>query len=137
MRLAGQPGTNGKESTLRARILPQHARRDKPWKAFQPGKWYPAEFNDANGIMIRLSYGADRADWPREQVEIRSAGDEEWEVRSPSRVSLVIDGQTVEYPARLAECPEGHLRPIPSRFDAAVVELKCAECRRHYRLVAD
>jgi hypothetical protein len=47
-----------------------------------------------------------------------------------------MDGQMIEYPGRVAECPEGHVRSIPSRFDAPVVELRCADCRRGYRLVS-
>jgi hypothetical protein len=103
---------------------------------FRPGKWYPADYEDADRTKVRLEDGGVSATWDGAHVEIRSVGDDEWEVRAPSRMSLEIEGQTLEYPARLAECPEGHLRPIPSRFDARVVELQCGACRKGYRLVA-
>lgn len=121
---------------MKARVLPEYERRPNPWRRFRPGRWYAAEYVDGEGGPIRLRDGRHAAEWPREQVEVRRAGDEEWEVRSVSRLGMEREGQHLEYPARVAECPAGHVRAIPTRFDAAVVNLRCAECRRSYRLVA-
>jgi hypothetical protein len=109
-------------------------RRGDPWKRFRAARWYPAEWVDGEGGEVRLTDGSASAVWPREDVEIRAAADDAWDVRALSRLSENRDGQTLDYPARIAECPEGHVRTIPTRFDAAVVALKCAECRRAYRL---
>lgn len=86
--------------------------------------------------MIRLFDGARSADWRLRDVEIRAAPDDAWLVRAVSRMTGIVEGQAIEYPGRLAECPEGHERRIPSRFDATAVELRCAECRRSYRFEA-
>jgi hypothetical protein len=91
---------------------------------------------DGAAELVRLSDGSVTADWAKDDVEIRAVADDEWEVRASPRLSQSRDGQTIEYPARLAECPEGHMRQIPTRFDAAVVALKCVECKRAYRLTA-
>jgi hypothetical protein len=72
----------------------------------------------------------------REAVQIRAAADDEWEIGSVSRVALEREGQSLDYPSRTAECPEGHRRPIPTRFDSTVVELRCRVCDRAYRLTA-
>jgi hypothetical protein len=113
-----------------------HGRRGNPWKRFRAGRWYPAEYVDGVEDGIRLLDGSTAAVWPRQHVEIRGAPDDEWEVRSLSRTSDHRDGQAIEYPTRVAECPEGHMRAIPTRFDSAVVELRCADCRRTYRLAS-
>lgn len=73
------------------------------------------------------------------QREARSAppGDEagtEWRVLSASRQQENRDGQVLEYPGRMAECPHGHRRVIPTRFDRPEVELTCAQCQRRYTL---
>jgi hypothetical protein len=128
---------------VRARILTGREKRGSPWKRFKEGRWYAAEWVEGNGAdapdhgrAVRLTDGAVSAIWPAHDVEVRPAADDQWEVRSGTRTTRSRDGQTLEYPMRLAECPEGHVRAIPTRFDAAVVELKCAECRRAYRLVS-
>lgn len=83
-----------------------------------------------------LRDGRTTATWPRDEVEVRSVGDDEWEIRSNSRLDVPMEGQTLQVPGRIAECPEGHARTIPTRFDAEEVALTCAACRRPYRLVA-
>jgi hypothetical protein len=125
----------GKEAGLRARVRIEFVRRGRPWKAFRPERWYPADVEDGTGD-IRLRDGSTTAVWPRAEVEIRGAADDEWEIRSASRMALDREGQTLEYPGRVAECPEGHARTIPSRFDRPEVSLTCPACRRQYRLVA-
>jgi hypothetical protein len=55
-----------------------------------------------------------------------------WSVQAISRVRDARDGQTVEYPARLAVCPRGHVRSLPTRFDRPVTELRCESCGRSY-----
>lgn len=76
------------------------------------------------------------AAWPVEEVEIRGAADDEWAIRAPARMDVALEGQMMQIPGRVAECPEGHARSIPSRFDADVVTLKCVACGRAYRLVS-
>ncbi len=121
---------------MRARVVEGQSRRGDPWKRFREGRWYAAEWVDGRGGDVRLLDGNAATVWARDDVEIRLAEDDEWEVRAVSRMASSVDGQTIEYPARLAECPEGHVRTIPSRFDAFVVELRCVDCRREYRLVS-
>ena len=76
--------------------------------------------------------------WWRRRAAARAAAPEgergEWRVLSGARQLEVLDGQTVEYPGRTAECPRGHRRVIPTRFDEPVVELTCAACGRRYPL---
>ena len=124
------------EDTLRARVLEDFTRRRRPWKGFRADRWYPAEWENGEGSSVVLRDGRSRAVWPREEVEIRGVPDDEWEIRSNSRLDVPIEGQTLDVPGRIAECPEGHARQIPTRFDADEVVLRCASCRRAYRLVA-
>ena len=126
--------TDASGGRLKARLLEGRARRGSPWKRFRPGRWYAAEFIDGGAGGVRLIDSGASAQWSLEDVEIREAADDEWEVRAISRLSQSRDGQTIEYPARLAECPEGHLRQIPTRFDSAIVILRCAQCGRGYRI---
>lgn len=119
---------------MRARVVAGRGRRGEPWKRFRPGRWYPAEWVASLGGDIRLVDRDIAAAWPSHQVEVRNAADDEWELRATSRMSQSVEGQTIEYPARVAECPEGHMRAIPTRFDSHAVELRCADCRRPYRL---
>jgi hypothetical protein len=56
----------------------------------------------------------------------------EWRVQAVSRMRDARDGQTVEYPARLAVCPRGHVRSLPTRFDKPVEKLRCADCDTSY-----
>jgi hypothetical protein len=119
-------------SALKARLRGDHARGG--WfQKFKPGRWYTAE---EDGEHIRLLDGRRSAGFPRDEVEIRSVADDEWEVREAARVALEREGQSLDYPSRTAECPVGHRRPIPTRFDRPVVELRCRECDRVYRLNA-
>lgn len=125
-----------REDVLRARISIEHARRGKPWKAFKPERWYPAEWEDESRSAVVLRDGRAAASWPADQVEIRTAADDEWEIRAPARMDVALEGQMVQIPGRVAECPEGHARSIPTRFDAEVVMLKCPGCGRAYRLAS-
>jgi hypothetical protein len=52
-------------------------------------------------------------------------------------MDIALEGQSFQIPGRLAECPQGHARTIPTRFDAAVVTLTCRQCGRAYQLVAN
>jgi hypothetical protein len=122
----GLPGRFG----LKAKIRGDHARGG--WfRKFKPGRWYDAE---EDGDRIRLMDGRRSESFSREEVEIRAVGDDEWEIRAAARVALEREGQSLDYPSRTAECPAGHRRPIPTRFDRSVVELRCRECDRAYRL---
>ena len=56
----------------------------------------------------------------------------EWKVQAVSRIRDARDGQTVEYPARLAVCPIGHVRSLPTRFSQPVTSLRCEGCDRSY-----
>lgn len=122
------------EDRLRARISADHARRQKPWKAFRPETWYDAEFEDAEHTRVVLRNGRSSASWPAGEVQIRPVADDEWEIRTALRMDVAMEGQTLQIPGRIAECPEGHARQIPTRFDANAVVLKCAPCGRSYRL---
>jgi hypothetical protein len=55
-----------------------------------------------------------------------------WRVQPVARIQDARDGQTVEYPARLAICPRGHTRSLPTRFDRPVTALRCEACGRSY-----
>lgn len=57
---------------------------------------------------------------------------EQWLVAAQSRLRQEIGGEAVEYPGRLATCPRGHVRVLPSRFSRSEFELRCHECRRSY-----
>ena len=105
-----------------------------PWRRFAPGRWYPAERDPADPGIVHLRDGNKIAAWPAEAVEIRAVPDDAWQLQSAARLTGILDGQAIEYPARLAECPEGHTRQIPTRFQQDTVDLRCAECRRAYRL---
>ena len=58
---------------------------------------------------------------------------EEWKVAAVSRQRQELAGESLDYPGRLALCPRGHARLIPTRFSRAEFELHCAQCRRSYR----
>lgn len=55
-----------------------------------------------------------------------------WRAQPIARIQDARDGQTVEYPARLAVCPRGHTRSLPTRFDRPVTSLRCNDCARSY-----
>ena len=57
---------------------------------------------------------------------------EEWLIAAQSRLRQEVGGESVEYPGRLATCPRGHVRVLPTRFSKAEFELRCHECRRDY-----
>jgi hypothetical protein len=117
--------------SLRARI-PGDRSSGGFWRRFKPDRWYPAELQ---GEEVRLLDGRHSTAFRRADVEIRAVPDDEWEIRSATRTALEREGQSIDYPTRMAECPEGHARPVPTRFDRPVVELRCRECDRVYRLV--
>jgi hypothetical protein len=58
---------------------------------------------------------------------------QEWTVAAVSRQRQEIDGESLDYPGRLALCPRGHARLIPTRFSRIEFELHCPQCRRSYR----
>jgi hypothetical protein len=124
-------GTRAGACSLRARI-PADRSAVGFWPRFKPGQWYPAELD---GDDIRLIEGRRSRTFRRSELETRPAADDEWEIRSAARAAQDREGQSIDYPTRVAECPAGHQRPIPTRFDQAVVELKCRSCNRSYRLV--
>jgi hypothetical protein len=68
--------------------------------------------------------------------EVMSAGVEmaggEWLVAAASRLRHDVNGALVEYPGRLATCPRGHVRALPTRFSRSEFELHCAACGRTY-----
>lgn len=132
----GPAKNNAWEAALRARIPIEFARRGRPWKAFKPARWYPADWQDGSRDAVVLRDGRATAAWPAAEVEIRTVADDEWEILSAARMDIALEGQTFQIPGRIAECPEGHTRSIPTRFDAAVVQLKCAGCGRVYRLAS-
>jgi len=74
--------------------------------------------------------------WFRKRAEQPSHEGGQWLVQAVSRVRDARDGQTVEYPARLAVCPRGHVRSLPTRFDTPVTELRCTVCNRSYAIAA-
>ena len=55
-----------------------------------------------------------------------------WSVQAVSRIRDARDGQTIEYPARLAVCPRGHVRSLPTRFSSPITQLRCEACTRSY-----
>jgi hypothetical protein len=57
---------------------------------------------------------------------------EEWRVAAMSRLRQEVQGEALEYPGRLAACPHGHTREIPTRFSRSEFPLRCAECGRAY-----
>jgi hypothetical protein len=114
----------------------EHASRKKPWRSFEPGKWYHAQWEDERREGILLHNGKNSAVWPADHLELRNAEDDAWEIRSMARTEVALEGQAFQIPGRIAECPEGHSRTIPTRFDAAVVLLTCRQCGRPYRLLA-
>lgn len=58
---------------------------------------------------------------------------QEWKVAAVSRQRQEVDGESLDYPGRLALCPRGHPRLIPTRFSRTEFELSCVQCRRSYR----
>lgn len=54
----------------------------------------------------------------------------EWLVAAVSRLQQEVGGQELEYPGRLATCPHGHVRILPTRFSRAEFALNCDECGR-------
>jgi hypothetical protein len=57
----------------------------------------------------------------------------EWTVAALSRLRSEVEGGSMEYPGRLATCPRGHVRTLPTRFSRAEFELRCDNCGRSYR----
>ena len=56
----------------------------------------------------------------------------EWTVGAQSRLKQQLDEAPLEYPALLASCPRGHVRPLPTRFSRREFPLKCHVCKRDY-----
>jgi hypothetical protein len=61
-----------------------------------------------------------------------SKTDGEWVIAALSRLQQQVGGTQVDYPGRLATCPRGHIRVLPSRFSRSEFELRCTECRTGY-----
>jgi hypothetical protein len=59
--------------------------------------------------------------------------DGEWLVAAVSRLRHEVSGASVEYPGRLATCPRGHVRVLPTRFSRSEFGLHCAACGRTYK----
>lgn len=55
-----------------------------------------------------------------------------WTVAALSRLQHEVSGTSVEYPGRLATCPKGHVRVLPTRFSRTEFDLRCNECGRAY-----
>jgi hypothetical protein len=70
--------------------------------------------------------------WFRKRREVPEEVTGGWSVQAVSRLKDARDGQTVEYPARLAVCPRGHVRSLPTRFSQPVTALRCEACERSY-----
>jgi hypothetical protein len=62
--------------------------------------------------------------------DVAEAG--EWVVAARSRLQQQLGTESVEYPGRLATCPKGHVRALPSRFSRREFPLRCHTCRRDY-----
>lgn len=60
-------------------------------------------------------------------------GEDVWRVAALSRLQHHVAGTAVEYPGRLATCPRGHVRVLPSRFSRTEFQLRCDQCGRSYR----
>lgn len=56
----------------------------------------------------------------------------EWLVAAASRLRHDVSGAAVEYPGRLATCPGGHVRVLPTRFSRSEFDLRCDACGRSY-----
>ncbi|HSJ15674.1 MAG TPA: hypothetical protein VK939_14720 [Longimicrobiales bacterium] len=65
------------------------------------------------------------------RAEAAAAGQDEWRVRE-SRFHDDREGQPLDIAGRVAICPRGHPRAIPTRFDRPLAELRCPECARSY-----
>jgi hypothetical protein len=72
--------------------------------------------------------------WRKKHDDVPEAA--EWQVRE-SRFHDHREGQPLDIAGRVAVCPRGHRRAIPTRFDRPVSELRCAECARSYPFPAD
>jgi hypothetical protein len=59
----------------------------------------------------------------------------QWRIAAVSRLQEDKGGESIEYPGRLATCPRGHVRVLPTRFSKREFELKCGECKRNYLFV--
>jgi hypothetical protein len=70
--------------------------------------------------------------WFRKRSRQEEPESSEWSVRAAARVQDARDGQTIEYPARIAVCPRGHMRTLPTRFSQPVRSLRCETCNRSY-----
>jgi hypothetical protein len=57
----------------------------------------------------------------------------EWVVAAVSRLQQEVAGAEVYYPGRLATCPRGHVRVLPTRFSRREFDLRCVECGCSYR----
>lgn len=57
---------------------------------------------------------------------------QEWLVAAQSRLQQAVEGAELEYPGRLATCPRGHVRVLPTRFSVRQFDLRCTECGRSY-----
>jgi hypothetical protein len=55
-----------------------------------------------------------------------------WIVAASSRLQNELGGASVEYPGRVATCPRGHVRVLPTRFSRAEFLLSCEHCGRSY-----
>lgn len=56
----------------------------------------------------------------------------EWVVAAQSRLQQQRGGAELDYPGRLATCPRGHVRILPTRFSRREFMLQCGECGCSY-----
>ena len=63
---------------------------------------------------------------------MKQHGDGEWQVGAVARQRELRAGADMEYPGRVAVCPRGHARVLPSRFSRKEFDLRCHECGRSY-----
>jgi hypothetical protein len=59
-------------------------------------------------------------------------GTGDWVIAARSRLQQQIGGAELSYPGRLATCPRGHVRVLPTRFSRREFMLRCDECGRSY-----
>src|SRR5690606_12219303 len=85
--LAGTHVPNEPKRKLRAKIL----RGGLLPSRFKPGRWYPAELT-SDGKTVVLMKGRATTARPIDEVEIRPAPDDAWEVRAASRLTFDREG---------------------------------------------
>ncbi len=119
---------------MRARIAPGYTVLTPDGRLFPAGVWFDAGWTDERHDEVELHHGSMSVIRRVAEVEIRAAGDDEWEILGFPPFRELRPGEPVPYVTPIVECPYGHRGHMPQALVGRSGTLTCPECGRDYVL---